>query len=63
MIVTHEEARKKRCPVEGGLCMGEECMAWKADYDYHVPGNPVMPMKRDTKSNGKGYCGMVKNEH
>ena len=66
-----EEAKKKHCPypdsIGGCICIANECMAWRWNYEAMVIGETVEGIKILT--NGKrlmsdtdGYCGLAGKE-
>lgn len=57
MIVTDKDARDKYCPIIGGKCMGEECMAWQEEFKPRElgPGSQYLPLE----VSGKGYCAEI----
>ena len=66
-----EEAKKKHCPypdsIGGCICIANQCMAWRWNYEAMVIGETVGGEKIFT--NGKrlmsktdGYCGLAGKE-
>ncbi len=62
-----EEAKEKECCQFESKCMGEQCMAWRWNYEDMVIGETISGVK--IYANGKthisetdGYCGLAGKE-
>ena len=62
-----EEAKEKECCQFESKCMGEQCMAWRWNYEAMVIGETIGGTK--ILANGKtlmsetdGYCGLAGKE-